>query len=212
MGLGHPIYARIYDYYMLPQQLWLRSRRRRVVGKATGKVLELGVGTGLNLPLYRSARVLVAIEPDCIMLRRAYRRAREARVRVRLIQAKGEALPFPDESFDTIIVTLVLATIPDPAAAARELYRVLKREGTFRFLEHYRSENLHLVKLQDAVTPVWRRILGGCEPNRDILSTLGQAGFDILRTNKLRGTFLLDGVARRAKLPDSPTVKVRSDT
>jgi len=207
MGLGHPIYARIYDFYMLPQELWMRSRRRRVVSGAPGKVLELGVGTGLNLPFYRRAQIVVATEPDPIMLRRSRRRAGQACVPVRLVQARGEALPFPDESFDTVIATLVFATVADAPAAACELYRVLRREGTFRFFEHYRSENPRLANLQDTVAPVWRRVLGGCEPNRDILSIFVEAGFEILETAKLPGTFLLDGIARPAQRnpPDPPT-------
>ncbi|MFQ5851555.1 MAG: class I SAM-dependent methyltransferase [Candidatus Binatia bacterium] len=197
MGLKHPIFARLYDFYMLPQELWgVRVRRRCVLADAAGTVLELGVGTGLNLPLYRRVRVVVGIEPDPHMIRRACRRAGEAHVPIRLVLARGEALPFPDGSFDTVIATLVFATIPDATAAARELWRVLRSDGTFLFFEHFRSENRLLAGLQDAVTPLWRRLLGGCEPNRDIIRIFAETGFQVLETTKFRGTFLLHGIAR----------------
>lgn len=206
MALEHPIYARLYDFYMLPQELWgVRARRRCVVGDALGTVLELGAGTGLNFPIYRKAQVVVGVEPDPHMIRRARRRADQAHVRVRLIRARGETLPFPDNSFDTVIATLVFATIPDPPLAARELCRVLRPEGTFCFFEHFRSEDAHLASLQDAVTPVWRRLLGGCEPNRDTLRIFAEAGFQVLETTRFRGTFLLHGIAR-------PVLAIRTDT
>ena len=197
MRQEHPIFARLYDLYMLPQELWgVRARRRRVVGDAVGTVLELGVGTGLNVPLYRRARCVVGIDPDPHMIRRARRRAGDAPVPVRLVLAGGEALPFPDGTFDTVIATLVFATIPDAAAAAREVHRILKPEGTFRFFEHFRSEHPSLARLQDAVTPVWRRLFGGCQPNRDIVRIFADAGFQVLGTTKFRGTFLLHGIAK----------------
>ncbi len=206
MGLKHPIFARLYDFYMLPQELWgIRVRRRRVIADAAGTVLELGVGTGLNLPLYRRVRVVVGIEPDPHMVRRARCRAGEAHVPTRLVMARGEALPFPDGSFDTVIASLVFATIPDAPAAAREVWRVLRSEGTFLFFEHFRSENPFLAGLQDAVTPLWRLLLGGCEPNRDIVRIFVEAGFQVLETTKFRGTFLLCGIAR-------PVLASRGDT
>ncbi|MBI4391026.1 MAG: methyltransferase domain-containing protein, partial [candidate division NC10 bacterium] len=108
----------------------------------------------------------------------------------------GEALPFRDGAFDTVVSTLVFATILEPGAAARELRRVLKPNGRLHFFEHFRSRHPLLARLQDAVTPMWKRFLGGCEPNRDIVRIFRDAGFEILETTKLRGTFLLNGIAR----------------
>jgi ubiquinone/menaquinone biosynthesis C-methylase UbiE len=193
----HPIFARVYDLYMLPQELWgIRERRRRVVCGAAGTTLELGVGTGLNFPFYVKARYVVGIDPDPHMLRRARPRAGRARLPIRLVRGGGEALPFRDASFDTVISTLVFATIPDPHAAAREVRRVLKPDGQLRFFEHFRSGQPLLAALQDAVTPVWKRFLGGCQPNRDIVWIFREAGFEILEAVKFRGTFLLHGIAR----------------
>ena len=197
MGWEHPVFAWIYDLYMLPQELWgVRERRRRVLRHAAGLTLELGVGTGLNFPLYRTVPWLVGIDPDPHMLRRARARAERALVRIALVRASGEALPFRDAVFDTVVSTLVFATIPDPATAAREVCRVLKPDGRLRFFEHFRSRLPLLASLQDAVTPVWKRLMGGCQPNRDVVSIFCGAGFEILEAVKFRGTFLLHGVAR----------------
>ncbi len=197
MAGEHAIFARVYDLYMLPQELWgVRERRRRVVRHAAGLTLELGVGTGLNFPLYRSVPWLVGIDPDPHMLRRAQARAGRAGVAISLLRAVGEALPFRDAVFDTVVSTLVFATIPDPATAAHEVCRVLKPDGRLRFFEHFRSCQPLLAALQDAVTPVWKRLMGGCQPNRDVVSIFRGAGFEILEAVKFRGTFLLHGVAR----------------
>ena len=197
MGGEHAIFARVYDLYMLPQELWgVRERRRRVVRDAVGRTLELGVGTGLNFPLYRHVRSLVGIDPDPHMLRRAWARAVRARVPICLVRAVGETLPFRGAVFDTVVSTLVFATIPEPLAAAREVRRVLKPDGRLRFFEHFRSRQPLLAGLQDAVTPVWKRLMGGCQPNRDVVSIFRAAGFEILEAVKFRGTFLLHGMAR----------------
>lgn len=196
---GHPVFARLYDAYMFPQELWgVRRRRRWVVGQAVGTTLELGVGTGLNFPYYGQVRRLVAIDPDPSMLRRARLRMDRAPVAPALVRGKGEALPFRTAAFDTVISTLVFASIPDPYAAAAEVRRVLKPEGRLRFFEHFRSEQPVLAYFQDAITPLWRQLLGGCQPNRDVVRILQQGGFEVLEVVKFRRTFLLHGVARAA--------------
>ena len=197
MGSEHPVFARLYDLDMLPQELWgVRARRRRVVGGATGLTPELGVGTGLNFPYRGGVRWLVGVDPDPHMLARARRRAGDAFVPIRRVRAAGEALPFADGTFDTVISILVFATVPDADGAARDVRRVLKRDGTLRFFEHFRSEQPLLARLQDLVAPAWKKVLGGCEPNRDIVGIFRAAGLQILETVKFRGTFLLHGVAK----------------
>jgi ubiquinone/menaquinone biosynthesis C-methylase UbiE len=197
MGWERPVFARLYDLYMLPQEWWgVRARRRRVVGSAAGLTLEVGVGTGLNFPFYGRVPRVVGVDPDPHMLDRARRRAGEARVPIHLVRACGECLPFANGSFDTVISTLVFATIPDADAAAREVRRVLRPEGTLRFFEHFRSERPLFARLQDLAAPAWKRVLGGCEPNRDVVGIFRRAGLQVLETVKFRGTFLLSGIAK----------------
>ncbi len=170
---GHPLLALTLDLFMAP----LRRVREQVVPKASGDVLEVGLGTGLNLGLYEGLRSLTAIEPDPYMLRRA--RARQARlgVEARLEAACGEDLPYPDESFDTVVATFVLCTIPDPAAALREMRRVLRPEGRLLFAEHIASKTPAVRRVQDAVDPLYTRVAGGCHLNRETPRLLEEGGF-----------------------------------
>lgn len=165
--------AAVYDAFMWPQELlFFGSQRVRTAGSATGAVLEIGVGTGLNFPYYVNADEVVAVDPDPHMLKRAQRKAASAPCPVRLVEASAEALPFGEGAFDSVVVTLGLCTIPDPAAAVREARRVLKPEGRFIFLEHVRSERRWLGRLQDLATPPWQRLAGGCHWNRRSLTTI----------------------------------------
>lgn len=173
---SHPILAATLDWAMRP----LADARRLVVPDASGRVLEVGVGTGLNLPFYGpQVTMLVGIEPDPHMLARARARFTALRTSSALIQADAERLPFADAAFDTVVVTFTLCTIPDPLAALRALRRVLRPDGRLLFLEHARSPQGGMATLQDVVTPLWRRVLGGCHPNRDAAALVAQAGLRI---------------------------------
>lgn len=170
---GHPVVAALYDPLMRVQDaLGFRRQRQRTAGSATGRVLELGVGSGLNLPHYRAAAEVVGVDPDPHMLRRARARAAAAPCPVELVAASAERLPFPDGSFDTVVVALALCTIADPAAALREAKRVLRPEGRLIFLEHVRSESPRAAALQDRVERLWMRLAGGCHPNRDTVAAI----------------------------------------
>ena len=177
----HPAVAALYDAFMLPQELLgLRRQRARTAGAATGRVLELGVGTGLNLSHYVGASKVVAIDPDPNMLERARPRALDAPCPVQLVEAGAEALPFGDHEFDSVVVTLTLCTVPDPAAAVTESHRVLKPGGRLIFLEHVRSEKPWSARVQDAVTPAWKHVSGGCHWNRATVETI-ERHFEIER-------------------------------
>jgi ubiquinone/menaquinone biosynthesis C-methylase UbiE len=192
---GHPVVAGIYDAFMLPQELLgLRRQRARTAGEAVGTVLELGVGTGLNLPFYADATRVVAIDPDPHMLRRARRRAAQAAQPVELVEAGAESLPFEDGAFDTVVVTLTLCTVPDPAAAVAEARRVLTPDGRFLFLEHVRSDSPWVGRIQDSVTPAWKHVSGGCHWNRTTVATI-EREFEVERLWR-RGIFV-QGAARR---------------
>ena len=156
-------------------------------------MLELGVGTGLNLPFYENATRIVGIDPDPHMLRRARRRAEQVPQRVELVEAGAEALPFDDGAFDTVVVTLTLCTVPDPAAAVVEARRVLAPDGRLLFLEHVRADSPSIARLQDTVTPAWKHVSGGCHWNRTTVATV-EREFEVERL--WRRGILVQGAAR----------------
>ncbi|MGH9244673.1 MAG: class I SAM-dependent methyltransferase [Acidimicrobiales bacterium] len=155
------------------------DHRRRVVEDAGGEVLEVGAGSGKNLPLYRAAVRVVAMEPDPGMRARAERAAGAATVPVEVVDGDATALPFPDDTFDTVVMSLVLCTIPDPRRALEEARRVLRNGGTLRFYEHVRAADPRLARWQDRLARPWRWFGRGCHPNRDTLGTIRRAGFEL---------------------------------
>src|SRR5512146_838915 len=139
MGLGGWLFASIYDRFTAgAEQAGLRAHRERLLSGARGRVLEIGAGTGANLPFYRTAESVTVAEPEAAMARRLARRIREQPRAIEMLHAPADRLPVPDAQFDTVVSTLVLCTVPDQAAALRELRRVLKPGGTLLFLEHVR--------------------------------------------------------------------------
>jgi ubiquinone/menaquinone biosynthesis C-methylase UbiE len=169
--------------------------RGPLLARARGRVLELGVGTGASLGFYPpTVTELVGIDPAEAMLRRARERLaglerERGRLpfRVRLHRADAEALPYADGSFDTVAAVLTLCTIPDPARAAREMYRVLRPGGRLLVLEHVRAaQGRALAWWQDRVDPLWTRAAGGCHLNRDTPATLRDAGFDTAPLERYR--------------------------
>jgi ubiquinone/menaquinone biosynthesis C-methylase UbiE len=193
----HPIFAATYNWIMIPQDwLGLRKQRQKVVSAAKGKVLELGIGTGLNLPYYRDVEKVVGIDPEPHMLKRAHRELKRAFVSVEFIQCSAEDLPFKNSSFDTVISTLVFCSIPEVDRATREVHRVLKPAGTFRFLEHVRTKTPILAKIQDTLTPGWKKLYAGCHLNRETLSIFRRNGFEIMELQSVIYDVVLRGVAK----------------
>lgn len=176
----HPVFARFYE--RLSTAMDRRGQlehRQEVAGSARGRVLEIGAGNGLNFAHYGNAEWVVAVEPEPTMLRHARERAGQLASPVRLVRAAGEALPFADESFDTVVVSLVLCSVRDPKATAAEVRRVLRPAGELRFLEHVRSRSLRAGRWQDRMDRLWGLFSGGCHPNRDTVATLRAAGFEV---------------------------------
>ena len=174
-----------YDQHVLP---WLidtacglpmvQTKRRQLVPQASGRVLEIGMGTGRNLPFYDRARLtqLVGVDPALQMHRLARRRSARAGIDVELVGLSAERLPLPDDSFDTVVCTYTLCSIPDPAAALHEVRRVLKPGGRFLFCEHGRSSEPGVARWQSRLQPVWQALAGGCHLDRDVPALLREAG------------------------------------
>lgn len=181
MSLFGRLYAAGYDRFTAraERKSGAAEHRARLVSGAEGDVLEVGAGTGRNLSLYDAAERLVALEPEADMRARAERRARRAKVPVEVVDGDAMALPFPDGSFDTVVTSLVLCTIPDPGRALHEVGRVLRSGGSLRFYEHGRSEDPRLAARQDRWCRPWRWFGRGCHPNRRIVDLIEAAGFHV---------------------------------
>ena len=180
MGLGGWLFACVYDRFTAgAEQAGLRAHRERLLSGARGRVLEIGAGTGANLPFYREADSVTVAEPEAAMARRLARRIREQPRTIEMLRAPADRLPVPDAHFDTVVSTLVLCTVPDQAAALRELRRVLKPGGMLLFLEHVRAEDPALAVWQDRLNGVNRIIAYGCNCNRPTVAAIAAAGFTI---------------------------------
>lgn len=176
--------APIYDAYEAAMDLMGGSvRRRRVVGRARGEALEVGIGTGRNLEHYPPDVELTGIDVSMRMLRRARRRADRLGRSVRLSVADVHALPFDDASFDTVVATCVFCSVADPERGLAEVRRVVKPDGIVVLLEHVRPENSVLGWLADVVTPITRRLLGP-EMNRRTEETIAKAGLETLEVRR----------------------------
>lgn len=198
-------FSALYDRgFKASEEAGLRDMRRDLLSQARGRVLELGAGTGLNLELYPdSVQDLTLTEPDPHMTRQLRKKLAESSRQAEVIEAPAEKLPFDDDSFDTAVVTLVLCTVPDQAAALEEIRRVLKPDGQFLFLEHVRSRNPDLAKWQDRLEGPWRFLGDGCHCNRDTVSAIGAAGFqlgDVERPEFPKGPPLVKPMAKGSAL------------
>jgi SAM-dependent methyltransferase len=166
----------LYDLSVaLLERLGLGAWRGWVAGGARGLTLDLGSGTGRNLPLLPAGARAVALDPHRDALARARRRAPG----VPAVVARAEALPFREGSFDTVVSGLVLCSVDDPDAALAEIRRVLRPGGTLRLLEHVRQAGLKGA-LQDLVQPAWTKVSGGCRPNRETEAAVTRAGFEVV--------------------------------
>jgi SAM-dependent methyltransferase len=159
----------------------MAQRRRRLLAQARGDVLELGAGSGLNLPLYppRGIERLVVTEPEPNMANRLERRAASLSRAVEVVRAPVESLPFDDDSFDTVVATLVLCTVGDPERSIAEIRRVLRPDGAFLFVEHVRSDDHRLARWQDRLHRPWLLFADGCNCNRRTVEALRAGGFDV---------------------------------
>ena len=199
-----------YRRYILPHLInqAMRNRdllpyRKRVLSSARGRVLEIGIGSGLNLPFYPShVGEVVGLDSAPRLIAMAERMARGTSITTSFIEGSAEAIPLDGHSVDTAIVTWTLCSIPDVVTALREMRRVLESDGQLLFVEHGRAPEEHVRKWQDRLTPAWKCIGGGCHLNRPIRQLIESAGFHIeqLETGYMKGpkpmTFMYEGRAR----------------
>ena len=172
------ILPRLCDLAMRNKQLV--PFRERVIGAAEGRVLEIGVGSGINLPFYRSpVREVLALEPAPRLVTMARSAPHVTSMPVSFLQASAEAIPLDKYSVDTIVTTWTLCSIPQPGAALAEMRRVLRPGGKLLFVEHGLAPDEAVRRWQDRLTPAWRYISGGCHLNRPIRSMIDAAGFRI---------------------------------
>jgi ubiquinone/menaquinone biosynthesis C-methylase UbiE len=185
MSLRQTIFAATYDRMSRKsEEAGLRALRQRLLADAGGRVIEIGAGTGANLSLYNGdIELLVVTEPAQPMIRRLQRTAREHAPLAKVLRAAAEDLPFEDESFDTVVSTLVLCGVDDQARALREAHRVLRPGGRLLFLEHVRSDDLGLARFQDRMN--WlNRLVVQCDCNRPTLAAIEAEGFGVSRLER----------------------------
>lgn len=201
-----------YQRYVIPRLTHLSMRqkellpfRQRVIGAAEGRVLEIGIGSGMNLPLYGSAvKFVIGLEPSSELLRMARTRVEAATRPTALLDASAEAIPLDAGSVDTVVTTWTLCTIPNAARALGEMRRVLRPGGRLLFVEHGRAPEPGVARWQDRLDPLWSRLAGGCHLNRKIDDLISGNGFIIenLENARLPGprthTFLYQGRAKPA--------------
>ncbi len=178
----------IYDKYILPKLThWVcshndvRSQRQKVIPLARGKVLEIGIGSGLNLPFYKADNIdlLWGIDPSKQLLKIAEQTAADLPFNINFICQSGEEIPLANNSVDTIVVTYTLCTIPNVHKALNEMKRVLKPKGILIFCEHGKAPDNNIAKWQNRLNPAWKSIAGGCNLNRNIPGLIKNSGFTI---------------------------------
>lgn len=199
-----------YGDVILPRlcDLAMRNRRfvpyrQRIIGLAEGRVLEIGVGSGLNLPFYgAAAREIIAVEPSERLIAMARRSTGTSPTPVTFVEGSAEAIPIEDNSIDTVVTTWTLCTIPRAGDALREMRRVLRPSGRLLFVEHGLAPDNNVRKWQDRLTPAWRLVSGGCHLNRPIQTLIEAAGFrsERIETAYMPGlkpmSFMYEGIAR----------------
>nr|MEA2799809.1 hypothetical protein [Phenylobacterium sp.] len=186
--------ASLYDRFILPKLLGcacssspIMKQRAKVVPQATGRVLELGIGLGLNLGFYDLDKVssVTGVDPAAELRAAALAAPRDPGLAVSIEDGTAEALPFEDRSFDTVVCTFTLCSVRTPQAALAEARRVLKPGGAFLFCEHGLAPDAGVAKWQRRIEPVWKRIAGGCHLTRPIATAIAAAGFKLGKVDSM---------------------------
>ena len=178
-----------YDKYILPKFLNcacgskpINYQREKIVPLAEGTVLDVGIGSGLNIPYYNKSKIkyLYGLDPSIELLNLAKPLAKKNELEIEFLECGAEAIPLPNDSIDTVVITYTLCTIPDTQLSNEEIMRVLKPNGKLLFCEHGLAPDINVVKWQKRINPIWNKIAGGCNLNRDIPELIRSSGFKIL--------------------------------
>ena len=183
-----------YDKYILPKFLNcacgskpINYQREKIVPLAEGKVLDVGIGSGLNIPYYNKSKIkyLYGLDPSIELLNLAKPLAKKNELEIEFLECGAEAIPLPNDSIDTVVITYTLCTIPDTQLSNQEIMRVLKPNGKLLFCEHGLAPDINIAKWQKRINPIWNKIAGGCNLNRDIPKLIRSSGFKILNMEEM---------------------------
>ena len=183
-----------YNKYILPKFLNcacgtkpINFQRDKIVPLAKGIVLDVGIGSGLNIPFYNKSKIdhLYGLDPSDELLKIAKSIAEKHELEIEFLECGAEAIPLPDNSIDTVLITYTMCTIPDVELSNLEIMRVLKPEGQLLFCEHGLAPDKNIVKWQRRINPIWNKIAGGCNLNRDIPKLITSSGFKILNMEEM---------------------------
>jgi len=167
------------DYSM--KKKYLNTYRRQVAEQATGEILEIGFGPGLNIPYYHNIKKLYALDPSIELLALAQKRIKNTNFPIEYIRASAEKIPLPDNSIDTVVSTWSFCSISQTTPAVKEIFRALKTNGKFIFVEHGKSPIKIVSQCQRLITPISKLIAGGCHMDRDINRIIKNGNFEIIK-------------------------------
>ncbi|MGB6408829.1 MAG: class I SAM-dependent methyltransferase [Planococcus donghaensis] len=186
------LFPALYDIAMKPlEKTRFEKIRANLVQKAQGRVVEIGFGTGANFRYYRGVKRVDAIEPNPQMSKHAAKRIKNARTPIFTYEARAEKLPFEDNSFDSVVATLVFCTIPYPIKALEEIQRVSKPGAKVLLFEHVKMDQEAIGKAQEVVTPVWKKLCDGCHLDRDTLELVKRSGLKVEKVTSYYGGLFL---------------------
>ena len=184
----------VYNKYILPKFLNcacgskpINYQREKIVPLAEGVVLDIGIGSGLNIPYYNKSKIdyLYGLDPSDELLNLAKPLAQKNELEIEFLQCGAEAIPLPNNSVDTVVITYTLCTIPDTQLSTKEIIRVLKPSGKLLFCEHGIAPDINVAKWQKRINPIWSKIAGGCNLNRDIPKLIRSSGLKISKMEEM---------------------------
>jgi ubiquinone/menaquinone biosynthesis C-methylase UbiE len=183
-----------YDKYILPKFLNcacgskpINYQREKIVPLAEGTVLDIGIGSGLNIPYYDKSKIdyIYGLDPSFELLKLARPVAKKNEIEIEFLECSAEAIPLSNDSIDTVVITYTLCTIPDTKLSNKEIKRVLKPNGKLLFCEHGLAPDINVAKWQKRINPIWNKIAGGCNLNRDIPELIRSSGLKILNMEEM---------------------------